>query len=285
MNVFKNQKNSPLLTIVAAYQLLMVVLISLHFQEVKFNILWLAFHASVILFLWWDKYEKINNFKVWCVIIIIPINFTELHYLVHTVHPIDYDVILIKIDYFLFGVNPTVWLEKYSYPLITEILQLVYTTFYFIPIILAVLLAKREAELDFYMFNMIFCFYLSYVCYFIFPAIGPRFTLDHLQSFPLQGIWIMQDIQIVLNKLENIQRDAFPSGHTAITVLTLIYAFKYHKRYFKILLPVTILMVISTVYLRYHYVIDVIAGLLLVAFVVLTGPVLYKYLKKTTETT
>jgi len=147
------------------------------------------------------------------------------------------------------------------------------------------LLAKKEAKLDFYMFSMIYCFYLSYVGYFIFPAIGPRFTLDHLQTFPLQGIWIMQEIQIVLNKLENIQRDAFPSGHTAITVLTLVYAFKYHKTYSKILLPVTIMMVTSTVYLRYHYVIDVIGGLFLVGFVLLTAPVLYRYLKKTAETT
>ena len=90
----------------------------------------------------------------------------------------------------------------------------------------------------------------------------------------------MQDIQSVLNHLENIQRDAFPSGHTAITVLTLYYAFKYNKSYAYILIPITILMVISTVYLRYHYVIDVIAGLLLVVFSIWSGPKLYKILQK-----
>ena len=162
-------------------------------------------------------------------------------------------------------------------------MQLVYTTFYFIPIILAVLLAKRDDDFDFYLFNIIFCFYTSYIGYFLIPAIGPRFTLDHLQSVSLHGVWVMQDIQIFLNKLENIQRDAFPSGHTAITVLTLIFAFKYHRKYAYILTPITIMMVISTVYLRYHYVIDVIAGLLLVGFVLLTGPRLYRWLLKTSK--
>jgi len=285
MNLFKTQRNSPLLTLVAAYQVLMTLFVLLHFTEVKYNILWMCFHAFVILFLWWDKFEILNKFKVWSVILIIPVNFTELHYLVHTVHPTDFDDILIKIDYFIFGVHPTVWLEQYTYPILTEILQLVYTTFYFIPIILAVLLAKRNDDFDYYLFNMIFCFYASYIGYFLIPAIGPRFTMDSLQSFPLQGVWVMQDIQHVLNKLENIQRDAFPSGHTAITVLTLIYAFKYHKKYAIILIPVTLMMVISTVYLRYHYVIDVIGGLLLVGIVLLAGPKLYRWLLKTSKTT
>jgi len=284
MNLFRNQKHSPLLTLVAIFQFCMAILVLLHFSEVKNNIFWISFHAIVIAFLWWDKNEKLNNFKLWSVIILVPINFSELHYLVHTVHPKDYDDLLIKIDYTIFGVHPTVWLEKYTWPFLTEILQMVYTTFYFIPIALAVLLAKREDELGFFVFNIIFCFYLSYLGYFLVPAIGPRFTLDHLQSFPLAGVWIMQDIQVVLNKLENIQRDAFPSGHTAITVLTLIYAFKYNKKYAYFLLPIAIMLVISTVYLRYHYVIDVIAGLLLVLIAFFTGPVLFRYMKKMEKT-
>ena len=265
----------------------MVLLILLFFGQVENNLIWLLFHAFIIFFLWWDKSEKLNRFKLWSVIIIIPINFTELHYLVHTVHPTDYDSLLIHVDHFIFGVHPTVWLERFTYPLLTEILQLVYSTFYFIPIILAVLIAKakRDDDLNYYMFNMIYMFYLSYVGYFLMPAIGPRFTLDHLQSFPLSGVWIMQDIQVLLNKLENIQRDAFPSGHTAITILTLYYAFKYHKTYAYILIPITVLMVYSTVYLRCHYVIDVIAGLLLVIIVLLSGPKLYKYLQKNSQCT
>jgi len=282
MNLFKNQKDKPLFIIVSVYQSIMAFFVLLHFSELDSPFLWIFFHTFVVLFFWWDKWEKLNNIKIWSVIIIIPINFSELHYLVHLVHPTDFDNLLIQIDYFLFGVHPTVWLEKYTYPLITEILQFVYTTFYFIPIVLAILIAQanRRADLSFFIFNMIYCFYLSYFGYFSVPAIGPRFTLSHLQSLSLTGVWLMQDIQSVLNHLENIQRDAFPSGHTAITVLTLYYAFKYNKSYAYILIPITILMVISTVYLRYHYVIDVIAGLFLVVLSIWSGPKLYKILQK-----
>jgi membrane-associated phospholipid phosphatase len=121
---------------------------------------------------------------------------------------------------------------------------------------------------------------MSYLGYFIIPAIGPRFTLDHLQTFSLSGVWIMEDINHLLNKLENIQRDAFPSGHTAITLLTMYYARKYDKKYYWLMVPVTMFMIISTVYLRYHYVIDVIAGFILFFVLIKLGPFLYKKLQK-----
>src|SRR5207245_8291738 len=62
---------------------------------------------------------------------------------------------------------------------------------------------------------------------------------------------------------EAIQRAAFPSGHTAIAIVVLAMAARYQRRLLYPLLGMTVSLVVSTVYLRYHYVIDVIAGLLL----------------------
>jgi len=279
--MFKNQKDKPLITVIAIYQLIMVALIILFFQKVESSILWLLFHTFVLFFLFWDRSDFINRIKKWSVIIIIPFNFTELHYLVHTVHPIDYDLLLIQIDRMIFGVDPTIWLEKFTNPYLTELLQIVYSTFYFLPIGLGIVLAKKhqEDDLNFLVFQLVFGFYLSYIGYFILPAIGPRFTLDHLQSFPLVGIWLTTDIQNILNTLENSQRDAFPSGHTAITLLTLYYAKKYNRKYFFLMLPITIMMLFSTVYLRYHYVIDVVAGVILFYFIIYSGRKLYHFLQ------
>lgn len=280
--LYKNQPDRPLLVIIAGYQAIMMVLLILFFDKVTYSPLWLVFHLAVFVFLGWNRSPVLNAIKKWSVIVLIPLNFTELHYLVHTVHPIDYDQLLIEIDRFLFSVDPTIWLERFTYPALTEFLQIIYSTFYFLPIGLGVILARRQQHepLNLFVFQMVFGFYLSYLGYFILPAIGPRFTLDHLQSFPLTGIWIAQDIQHLLNTLENSQRDAFPSGHTAMTLLTLYYAGKYHKSYFHVMIPITILMLFSTVYLRYHYVIDVIAGVALFVFTVWSGEKLYQMLKK-----
>ncbi len=55
-------------------------------------------------------------------------------------------------------------------------------------------------------------------------------------------------------------RGAFPSLHNAVTLITLIYAYVNSKKLFWILLIPGISLVISTIYLRHHYAIDLFAG-------------------------
>jgi len=67
----------------------------------------------------------------------------------------------------------------------------------------------------------------------------------------------------LISILPSQARDAFPSLHTAVTLLTLAFAFKYLRWLFWLLLPVCIGLLVATVYLRHHYVIDLIAGVFL----------------------
>ncbi len=264
------------------YQLIALLLIFTHFSKVEHAALFTAFHVAVILLLAYlpklPQNKYLDFLRYWNPIIIIPINFTELHFLVHTINPVDMDAALIAIDKAIFGVNPTVWLERLTNPVLTEYFQIVYSTFYFLPIILAVLLYRSERleEFDFFALIMVYGFYLSYIGYFLVPAVGPRFTLDHLQSFPLKGLFFTEIIRHVLDSLENIQRDAFPSGHTAMTFLTMYYAAKYHKKYFYVLLIIGSSLILSTVYLRYHYVADVLGGIAMACIVIWTAPWLFK---------
>ncbi len=270
----------PAAIVTIAYQLLIMITVIFYFDAVPGPFWILLYHVVIIAlvlklpFLPDQRWKWLKDFYP---AVVIPTNFSELHYLVHNVNPIDMDNALIAIDHWLFGVHPTVWLERLTHPLFTEYLQVIYTTFYFLPIILAVLLIRRGEyeKFHYFLYIIVLGFYVSYIGYFMVPAIGPRFTLDHLQSFPLEGLWLTGIIRHTLDVLENIQRDAFPSGHTEMTVLTMIYAFKYHRRYFYVLLIVGTSLVFSTVYLRYHYVIDVIAGTVLAFLVAWIGEWLY----------
>ena len=259
----------------------MILMILFHMPVVPAAPEFLLYHVIVIVFVLLLPYSGDSTIMKWLrdwnAVIIIPTNFTELHYLVHNVSPIDMDSALIHFDLNLFGVHPTVWLEQWSVPVVTEYFQWIYTTFYFLPIILGIILRKRGGFDQFYtiLFVMVLGFYVSYIGYFLVPAIGPRFTLDHLQSGPVTGVWLTQSIRDGLNYLENIQRDAFPSGHTEITLLTMIYARKYVRSYYHVLLVVGTSLIISTVYLRYHYVVDVFAGIILALIVHYAVPVLY----------
>jgi membrane-associated phospholipid phosphatase len=195
-----------------------------------------------------------------------PIPFIVLIYeslgdLIQYLQP-DIDPWLIKIDLFLFGVHPTLWMEQWIVPWLTDLLSLAYVSYYFLPVILVgtLYLKNRMSDFDECVFILAFGYYLSFIGYLLFPAIGPRFTLTPLYSAPLEGSFITDWVRDVLNALEHNRRDCMPSGHTQIVLMVLSRAHRYEKVLFYIFLPIICGLLLSTVYLRYHYVFDLISG-------------------------
>lgn len=215
----------------------------------------------------------------WYPVALIGLTYKELTYLIPRIHPRDFDAVLASIDHRIFGVHPTVWLEQFTWPALTEVLQLTYSTYYFLPIVLGVVLWKTNSleKFHFFVFIVVLGFYVSYLGYIAVPAIGPRFlpSIAEAQTTPLTGLLFFQPVRRMLDSAEGITRDCFPSGHTELTLLVLYYARKFHRRTFWWLLPFGVGIVLSTVYLRYHYVVDVAAGAL-VAFAIIatTRPLL-----------
>lgn len=208
--------------------------------------------------------------------------FDSLGRLVHSLNPTDIDHLLMRLDYMLFLGNPTVMMEKIASPLLTDVLQLAYTSYYFLPISLGIVLKvkKDDSAFDRSVFLIMLCFYLSYIGYLLMPALGPRFTLTHLHDNELRGFLIAQPIQELLNRLEGIKRDAFPSGHTAVALTVLYLASRFERRLFRLFLPLVCALIFSTVYLRYHYVVDVVAGVLLALITIVIGEKYYGYREK-----
>ncbi|MCB0280402.1 MAG: phosphatase PAP2 family protein [Calditrichaeota bacterium] len=279
------QFKEPIDPVVIAYQVIVIVLIFIFYQQIDHAIKQLLIHFGVIAFIfivrWYSRPNLFSLFlNVWLPYLCIPINFSQLPDLIPSIQTIDYDYLLIQFDHFLFNGHPTVWLEQFYHPVFAELLVYIYISFYFLPIILIHRLNNRGKIEEAVYFKFIFFtgFYLSYLGYFSLPAIGPRFTLQQFQSFPIYGIWFTETIQHALNTLEQINRDAFPSGHTMMTTLCAIYAWKYDRFLGKIYILLTVGMIIATVYLRYHYVIDVIAGLLFIGILYLFAPKLYRFI-------
>jgi membrane-associated phospholipid phosphatase len=211
--------------------------------------------------------------------------FDSLGSLVHFINPRDIDPQLIKLDYLLFNGYPTVMFEKMMMPLLTDVLQAAYSTYYFLPVSLGIVLKMKgdDRAFDRALFLIMLCFYLSYIGYILMPAIGPRFTMNHLQNRELQGLFIAGPLQEFLNRLEGVKRDAFPSGHTAITLTVVYLAWRFEKKLFALFLPVALALIVSTVYCRYHYVVDVIGGIGLTLLTIIGGETYYGYRSKHTD--
>jgi membrane-associated phospholipid phosphatase len=216
----------------------------------------------------------------WYPVALIPLAYKELTYLIPRVHPRDYDVLLAAIDHRFFGVHPTVWLEKLTWPPVVEVLQLCYPTYYLLPIVLgAVIWGSGDTErFKFWVFVVALGFYASYLGYLAVPAIGPRFLPEILaaQTQPLTGVLFFQTVREALDRAEGLTRDCFPSGHTEMTLIAVYYARRFHRRTYRVFLPLGIAIIVSTVYLRYHYVVDVVAGGLLALAIIVSAPRIFR---------
>ncbi len=177
------------------------------------------------------------------------------------------DDFLARMDLALLGVNPTEWATRWAAPWLTEILYYCYLFYFPMPLILLGWMYARSMipEIEEAYFVYLTCYYVSYVLYFIFPAEGPRFHLVAVHPAPLPGLTLTEPIRGLIDALEPSKLDAFPSLHAAILLTTMMFAFRHNRRMFGWLLAPAIGTTVSLVYCRYHYVVDVVAGLAIAA--------------------
>jgi membrane-associated phospholipid phosphatase len=112
---------------------------------------------------------------------------------------------------------------------------------------------------------MVFC--LGHILYVVVPGFGPYKAMaqEFTQSFP-SGMWL--DTVMTTVAEGGAQKDIFPSIHTAAPMFIAMFSFRNrHLIPFKFSWPVVVFLafniIIATMFLRWHYVIDVVAGLLL----------------------
>lgn len=220
-------------------------------------------------------------------VVMIFVVFKQVHVVIQSMERTDWDPLFIAADRWLFGGDPTVWMGQFSHPVLTELLQVSYASYYFMMIALGVELRRREDPdaFRFVVFTITLGFFLSYLGYILFPGVGPRFTLHDFGALDaeLPGLALTQFLRDAINAGESIprgaanplalaQRDIFPSGHTQMTLLTLWFAWKHRIRSRHVITVLGILLIVATVYLRYHYVVDLVGGAVFMALTLFLAP-------------
>ncbi|MBU3741782.1 MAG: phosphatase PAP2 family protein [Candidatus Kapabacteria bacterium] len=209
---------------------------------------------------------------------VVYLMYEQVQAFVHIVHPRDYDDLLIAADRALFGTDPTVWLGQIATPWLTEYLQICYFMFYLLPIMHAIEMARtgREEAFNEFIRGIVYCYAISYLLYFVMPAVGPRFTLHDfvMTDVDLPGLWLTPALRDIVNQgggipagagdpLASVNRDCMPSGHTMLTLVNIMLAFRLRSRLRWLFVLIGGSLIVATVYMRYHYVVDVIAGAVL----------------------
>jgi membrane-associated phospholipid phosphatase len=188
--------------------------------------------------------------------------FEELQGLVHLIFPGWFDRWLIQFDFNLAGVHPSVWLAQFASPALNDAMQFAYMTYFLFLVILPAILYFEE---DFFAFWSVMtataiAHYSVYVIAVLVPVESPYFSLASLHSAQLAGGPFTATIELI-EHYGRVHGAAFPSAHVAGSMVAILAARRYKPWLFWICLPFFVAMCVATVYGRYHYVADVIAGI------------------------
>lgn len=154
----------------------------------------------------------------------------------------------------------------------TEFFQIMYFSYYLWGFLLMALgiywVRKDYKENHLYLMSFtctwIGAFTLNYLFYMIVPVVGPEITLSGRYKNPLEGIWIAPWIHRFIDDNHTTLEDCFPSGHVALSWVTAFLALRVLDGLGRILVFCAISVTLATIYLRYHYIVDVIAAIPLV---------------------
>ena len=190
----------------------------------------------------------------------------------------DRDAMLMAWDQKLFGCQPSVALQRIVRPKLTAWMEF---TYFFhvlnIPIVACFLYLRRtRARFREMMCGAVVVTFAGLVGYVLVPAIGPMYTLAGEFTVPLNQPIEVFSRQAAFMDFARIQRDCFPSLHVGLSFLVWLYAWRNSKRLFWILSPLVLSLWFSTVYLRYHYLVDVLAGLVLAPLCYLVSNWMFK---------
>jgi membrane-associated phospholipid phosphatase len=198
--------------------------------------------------------------------------YKEIGLLIHGYFDWSLDDWLLNKDYQLGHIALSLWhLQQFHPParFLNELFSLGYG-FYLVLIPLAALTLYFKAGLsDFrtFLFSISLTYYLCYLLFIFLPAESPRFYIPDLRQ-SLQGYYVSDWVHRVVEG-NAFPGGSFPSSHIAASIICL-RCFPYLGRWRYLTGFFTLLLFLGTIYGRYHYFIDVTAGLVvgLVCYVV-----------------
>lgn len=234
-----------------------------------------------VLVRWWPRSPLVIGLRevlpfAACILI-----YTNLHDTIGFVNPRDIHRWLIGLDQALFGLQPSVWAERFISRERTELMSFLYMSFLLIaPSTSLLLLAQRRfREFRAVTLAVVTCFYMGYLLYVLFPAAPPRLVLVYDYKRSLEGYpRLFSSLEARAFELLPVDsRAAFPSLHAAVSLVALASAWRYERRLFFALLPFVLGLWVSTIYLRHHYFVDLLAGWLLAPLALFVAPRLDRF--------
>jgi membrane-associated phospholipid phosphatase len=252
------------------------------------NFAWLLINRLIIivfliLFAFW--HNKTNNSIVFFLRFIFPPTLTsywypETYYLNNDVLVKNLDKSFADFDLYLFGCEPSLEFSAHCpQAWIAESMYFGYFAYFLIFAYIGIcfFLCRRNEALPI-MFSVLTSFFIFYLIFIFVPAAGPQFYYASSDTHVPDGYLFCKLMRTIQESGEK-PTGAFPSSHVGMTLIFLYILFKHLRKAFWITLPVACILIMSTVYIKAHYLVDVLAAFVCTPLIYTASNKLYSKLK------
>ena len=211
------------------------------------------------------------------------------------------DPFFIRLEGRIFGLQPSLaFMDRLPYVGVSELFYAAYFSYYLMIGGVGLALFVRNRRHFFHYVSVIsFAFYVCYLIYIFVPVMGPSIFFQENTDYRLpvdiqpvvsptfpEAIKAGPFYRIMASIYDTFEAPgaAFPSSHVVIAIVTVFFSFRYLRPIRWPHFAVVILLCLATVYCRYHYAVDVVAGVLTAAVLIPLGNWLYFKFSKDAQT-
>jgi membrane-associated phospholipid phosphatase len=222
----------------------------------------LLFAIAVVIAQWGERTEGVSGFiRLFFPAMLYPFFYRETQIAVHWIFPGFLDHQIVAFEHAVFGADPNAWLLPLQTGIVNETFMLGYFSyFWLIPVLaLSLYFRKRQEDVSALLYATTAAFIISYMGFVLYPLEGPRYFLADRLSSPLDG-WFFVPLVNGIVGAGAIHGGCMPSSHVAVALVVVVWARRTLPRLAVALTPFAVLLLVATVWGRFHYISDVVVG-------------------------
>lgn len=177
------------------------------------------------------------------------------------------DAPLLAAEQRLLGFDLSIWMQQITHPWLTEWFMFAYMIYVpLLPVMALIAWHYRGVEGSHeYALNIVLSYSLCYLGFMLFPVASPLFYHPQLYTVPLDGGFFTWTSEILRTK-GHYAGGSLPSPHCAAGTVILLTLYRSNRKWFYVAVPVILSLYVATVYGRFHYIEDGIAGIAVALF-------------------
>ena len=204
-----------------------------------------------------------REWRAWLALIMAAMSYEALAGLIDSVADAGKVLSLLNIDRYLWGFNFTGWFQStLSSAALTDIMALLYQVLMPVVIVASLFIWRRNSHVfGRFVTAVLLTTYAALVTFLLFPTDPPWLSGAATNLLRTSGLGSNPTVLAPLAVLFEPNRfAAFPSRHTAYMVICAYFLLKVDGRIGRVTVLLTVGVLLSTLYLGQHYLVDLLAG-------------------------